>query len=1093
MSDQIASQPKTPEEKFYDDLINNHHFNRPDKRRKQFNKTIGRESVFIKKLSGQEKKEFNTTKNFLITKFRLDQLNEATKKIKEGAMVKCLFFNLAKKDDDDFLNILRSGTFEYEDGTKDTNYEVKTVSIPKKMNYSLTSNDIIQDNNQTNNSEPVKSNSLMKLDEQEKEEDDDDNDDVDDDDDNDDISKKIEVVGMPNFNSPPPKPNKEIEENRRYKRKIPKIEYPKSDDDEFNDEASTKSSLGSFGDYDDDDDDDDNNSVVQYDKEADRIDGDTEKALSVISKRINDKPKQNITNNSVRVFAPGFNSRTKSEIPKLPILSSEIINSRDEIIERLDTLERRNYKEISKLKKQYKTFNTLLGNSNGMIDLAKSTISQQQQQSLQVITQGQESIKGLYQDVMTGTMQQIASSFNTVNQKEDALALGLQNLQQSQQDSQQAYQQALLSYSNSTNSSLQTLGSEVAKINTNIRELSQKPESIIQNNVIVPKEATNYITSSVHKQIESSLVPFGEDIKLLEQGLKILDETTKKLIEYKPPQQHSPVDSTRSSLGSSFGRDVGIVEESPDEIIIGVNLKLDELLRKLLVRMANYKRNIIKQIQQQNQDLQGQLVPLQTSIQSTEERVLKSIKDNIDSSIVLIRTNNEELFNQFISGLDEKYAKSLSTALQPVLDQGRIENEKLDGISKLQNDNLLLSKSINENTTKLIEDSQKVPAKMIEGVKDLQEKATGAITTNVSTENGKLYKVEEETKSAVLDQSKKIEEIKTEIDQIVQFQTNKTYNTEILEAIKKLSPAINEQIALAIKQGNKELVDTLKAYDEILRKIFEGQAKFNEEIKLLNEREERELKDKEERRKQKEEQRKQDKAEYQQRFSELRDDINDDIRKFLSEKDTKKDYNGFTYIDEDGNPVEIKDEDLHSKGYINHVLKKEKQGKRDLPDIIFHCTSKDGTDIITALNDPFKNGLYYDDNGRPWNDGKPWDSSSNNSKSPDSLLKMIVKVAKKNNGNIELDDIGEIQDLDGEITDLYSQLLSIKSDINEAEKKGDTTESDKLKVKYNKKREELNKCISRYSKELYKLSETKKKTKATFATHKYLMNKLNKL
>ena len=251
---------------------------------------------------------------------------------------------MAKKDDDDFLNILRSGTFDYEDGVSDTNYEVKTVSIPKKMNYSLTSNDIIQDNNQTNNSEPVKSNSLMKLDEDKKEDDDDnDDDDEKEGDDDDDISKKIEVVGMPNFNSPPPKPNKEIEENRRYKRKMPKIENPKSDDNEFNDD-----------DDDDDDDYDNNNSVVPYDKEADRIDGDMEKALSVYSRRINDKPKQNITNTSVSVFAPGFNSRPKSVIPKLPTLPSEIINSRDEIIERLDTLERRNYKEISKTKNSIK-------------------------------------------------------------------------------------------------------------------------------------------------------------------------------------------------------------------------------------------------------------------------------------------------------------------------------------------------------------------------------------------------------------------------------------------------------------------------------------------------------------------------------------------------------------------------------------------------------------------------------------------------------------------------------------------------------------------------------------------------------------------
>ena len=1038
MSDQIASQPKTPEEKFYDDLINNHHFNRPNKRRKQFNKTIGRESVFIKKLSAQEKKEFNTTKNFLITKFRLDQLNEATKKIKEGAQVKCLFFNLDKKDDDDFLNILRSGTFEYEDGTKDTTYEVKTVSIPKKMNYSLTSNDIIQDNNQTNNSESVKSNSLMKLDEQEKDDDaltslkpqgssfgrdDDDDDDNEEEEDDDDISKKIEVVGMQNFNSPPPKPNKEIEENRRYKRKIPKIENPKSED-EFDD---------------DDDDDDDNNLVVQYDKEADRIDGDTEKALSVYSRRINDKPKQNITNTSVSVFAPGFNSRPKAVIPKLPILSSEIINSRDEIIERLDTLERRNYKEISKLKKQYKTFNTLLGNSNGMIDLAKSTISQQQQQSLQVITKGQDSIKGLYQDVMTGTMQQIASSFNTVNQKEDALALGLQNLQQSQQDSQQAYQQALLSYSNSTNSSLQTLGSEVAKINTNIRELTQKPTPAIQNNVIVPKEATSYITSSVNKQIESSLRPFGEDIKLLEQGLKILDETTKKLIEYKPPQQHSPV---------------GIVEESPDEIIIGVNSKLDELLRKLLVRMANYKRNIIKQIQQQNQDLQGQLVPLQTSIQSTEERVLKSIKDNIDSSIVLIRTNNEDLFNSFISSLDEKYAKSLSTALQPVLDQGKIENEKLDGISKLQNDNLLLSKSTNESMTKLIEDSQK---------------ATGTITSHISSETGKLIKVEEETKGAVLDQTKKIEQLENQVGQIVQFHTNKTYNTEILEEIKKLSPVINEQIDLAIKQGNKELVDILKAYDNTLKKIFENQSAINAEFELMK-------KDKLSRRKYKDEQRQADKADIYKKLDEFRDDIKEyfDSNNNNSNNDNNDDNDNDNDDDDDIKKHMFDEETVDSKGYIrlNH------------PDIYFFTTTREGTEIMTrVVHDHLPNYLSTKSNV----------SNNNNSKSPDSLLKLLVQVSNNNNGNIKYEDIGEIQDLNGEITDLYSDLQSLKSDIIDADKKGDTATRDTLISKYNNKKDELNKCIAKYSKELYRLSVAKKKTKATFASHNYLMNKLNKL
>ena len=48
-----------------------------------------------------------------------------------------------------------------------------------------------------------------------------------------------------------------------------------------------------------------------------------------------------------------------------------------------------------------------------------------------------------------------------------------------------------------------------------------------------------------------------------------------------------------------------------------------------------------------------------------------------------------------------------------------------------------------------------------------------------------------------------------------------------------MSSDINEQRALAIEQHDKKLDEKLKSYDETLRKIFEGQAKFNEEIKLL--------------------------------------------------------------------------------------------------------------------------------------------------------------------------------------------------------------------------------------------------------------------
>ena len=162
-------------------------------------------------------------------------------------------------------------------------------------------------------------------------------------------------------------------------------------------------------------------------------------------------------------------------------------------------------------------------------------------------------------------MQQLASCFDTVNQKEDSLALGLYNFQQSQQESQQAYQQALVGYSNTTNSSLKTLGSEVAKTNTQLRELLQKPASIIHNEVVVPQEATNYISSSVDKQIVSSLSGI---IGLLEKGIEDINSATKKLVEYKPPQlSQSPF---------------GTVEEQAyiDNLVGGLSLKLDDSLKK---------------------------------------------------------------------------------------------------------------------------------------------------------------------------------------------------------------------------------------------------------------------------------------------------------------------------------------------------------------------------------------------------------------------------------------------------------------------------------------------------------------------------------
>ena len=148
------------------------------------------------------------------------------------------------------------------------------------------------------------------------------------------------------------------------------------------------------------------------------------------------------------------------------------------------------------------------------------------------------------------------------------------------------------------------------------------------------------------------------------------------------------------------------------------------------------------------------------------------------------------------------------------------------------------------------------------------------------------------------------------------------------------------------------------------------------------------------------------------------------------------------------------------------------------PDIFFYSTSKDGTQLISKFAfDKAKGQPIY----------------SNNNNSQDSLLKLIVKSSQDNNGEVKLEDIGEIQDLNGDITKLYSDMQKLKSEINLSNRKKDFARRDKLIIKYNKKKLKLSDLISKYSKEAYRLSTLNKKKKATLATHKYIMNKLNKL
>ena len=108
----------------------------------------------------------------------------------------------------------------------------------------------------------------------------------------------------------------------------------------------------------------------------------------------------------------------------------------------------------------------------------------------------------------------------------------------------------------------------------------------------------------------------------------------------------------------------------------------------------------------------------------------------------------------------------------------------------------------------------------------------------------------------------------------------------------------------------------------------------------------------------------------------------------------------------------------------------------------------------------------------------------------DSLLKLIVSLSENNKGEVDFKEIGEIQDLNGDITNLYSDMQELKSKINSS---NNAEAKERLLIKYNKKRLKLEDLIKKYSKEAYRLSMLNKKKKATFSNPKYIKNKLNKL
>ena len=112
----------------------------------------------------------------------------------------------------------------------------------------------------------------------------------------------------------------------------------------------------------------------------------------------------------------------------------------------------------------------------------------------------------------------------------------------------------------------------------------------------------------------------------------------------------------------------------------------------------------------------------------------------------------------------------------------------------------------------------------------------------------------------------------------------------------------------------------------------------------------------------------------------------------------------------------------------------------------------------------------------------------------DNLLRRgyTVDLYTLTNGRMTTERLGEFIDMNGELTKMADEIDKCNRKYKRALKKRDHVRANELKKKRDELVKKYHEKLNNYAKELYKESQ-KRKTKATIATHKYLMNKLNKL
>lgn len=264
---------------------------------------------------------------------------------------------------------------------------------------------------------------------------------------------------------------------------------------------------------------------------------------------------------------------------------------------------------------------------------------------------------------------------------------------------------------------------------------------------------------------------------------------------------------------------------SGQDIISGsaVNTDIEDLLDSKIVDLKN---SLVQRFENVHHHLDNLVVPKLSEIQSKQQEVLSSVKDNKDC-INLVKNQLNELFN--------KISEVQVEVLNPTVKNAQISEEKLANLSEEEKSiivdfsanlselaNLVkftsnkleekISRTFNENSIQF--DFEKLKSEIAQMLSSVQSRATVISSENEAVIDLNLQSILEEYKSQIL------EEINTVKSTIEDVRTNSDIADDIRMINQKMDLiALNDDVKLEIDKSLQEIRNTVADQKKFLNAV----------------------------------------------------------------------------------------------------------------------------------------------------------------------------------------------------------------------------------------------------------------------------------